>query len=90
MHRRDSLIAIALAAAAPMVLSGTARAQAATTSSTTKSAKAKDCVALVTGANRGIGLGFVNVLLERGAVLQREALQLAVLDLASDRQRLAV
>ncbi len=67
MHRRDSLIAIALAAAAPMVLSGTARAQAATMSSTTKSAKAKDCVALVTGANRGIGLGFVNVLLERGA-----------------------
>ncbi len=29
--------------------------------------KIEGCVALVTGANRGIGLGFVKVLLERGA-----------------------
>jgi NAD(P)-dependent dehydrogenase (short-subunit alcohol dehydrogenase family) len=32
-----------------------------------KVALPKDCVALVTGANTGIGLGFVKILLERGA-----------------------
>ncbi len=32
-----------------------------------KTAAVKDCVALVTGSNRGVGLGFVKVLLERGA-----------------------
>jgi NAD(P)-dependent dehydrogenase (short-subunit alcohol dehydrogenase family) len=32
-----------------------------------KTADAKDCVALVTGSNTGIGLGFVQVLLARGA-----------------------
>jgi NAD(P)-dependent dehydrogenase (short-subunit alcohol dehydrogenase family) len=34
---------------------------------TVKRAFAKDCVALITGANTGVGLGFVKVLLARGA-----------------------
>lgn len=50
-----------------MLLGGTRGAQAATPSSAGKTADVEGCVALVTGANRGIGLGFVKVLLERGA-----------------------
>ena len=53
--------------------------------------KIEGCVALVTGANRGIGLGFVKVLLERGArkvyATARDPANLADV-VALDRQRI--
>ena len=54
------------APAAPDAASPTGGAPA-TSARATKVANARDCVALVTGSNSGIGLGFVKVLLERGA-----------------------
>lgn len=53
------------AATAPAGASSTAQPSAA--AGPRKTALAKGCVALVTGSNTGIGLGFVKVLLERGA-----------------------
>lgn len=67
MNRRDLLSGIALAATAPHLLSTPAAAQASEAASPAKAAQVKHCVALVTGSNRGVGLGFVKVLLERGA-----------------------
>lgn len=67
MKRRELLSGIALAAAAPLLNPNIAKAQTTAESWPEKSAQVKDCVALVTGSNRGVGLGFVKVLLERGA-----------------------
>jgi len=66
MIRRDILKGIALAAGS---LAVTARASEPETTPQppAKTASAKGAVVLVTGSNRGIGLGFVKVLLERGA-----------------------
>ncbi len=68
MKRRDLLSTMAMAAAAQAMGGTPATAQqAASTSWPDRSVEAKGCVALVTGSNRGVGLGFVKVLLERGA-----------------------
>ena len=64
MKRRDLLSGLALSAITPAIVS---TAQEAIESRPRKTAEVEGCVALVTGSNRGIGLGFVNVLLERGA-----------------------
>jgi NAD(P)-dependent dehydrogenase (short-subunit alcohol dehydrogenase family) len=64
MERRDILAAAALLGVTPAV------AATETASPMTQPHKAfnvRDCVALVTGSNRGIGRAFVEVLLERGA-----------------------
>lgn len=65
MKRRDLLGGLALAAGAPVGTKALASEDAA--SGPQKIAPVEGCVALVTGANRGVGLGFVKVLLERGA-----------------------
>lgn len=58
----------ATATAAPATAPpGTTPAVAPVAARPAKVANARDCVALVTGSNSGIGLGFVKVLLERGA-----------------------
>ncbi|MBL8629781.1 MAG: SDR family NAD(P)-dependent oxidoreductase [Rhodospirillaceae bacterium] len=65
MNRRDILATMAVAAA-----SSAHAAETPATSPMTypnKKFPVKDCVALVTGSNRGVGLGFVEVLLKRGA-----------------------
>jgi len=82
MNRRDTLSTLGLAVGAATAGSLAVAAGAATgaaspvpTASTSpvpsdrpvKTASAAGCVALVTGSNSGIGLGFVQVLLERGA-----------------------
>lgn len=67
MNRRDLLGGIALAATAPHLISIPATAQDGDAAMSAKAANVKGCVALVTGSNRGVGLGFVKVLLERGA-----------------------
>ena len=81
MNRRDALstLGLALGATATGVAAGAAdddaaaaapQAPAATARGAgrpTKTADARGCVALVTGSNSGIGLGFVKVLLARGA-----------------------
>jgi NAD(P)-dependent dehydrogenase (short-subunit alcohol dehydrogenase family) len=67
MKRRELLSGIAAAAATQALPISTASAQQQSTPWPDRSADAKDCVALVTGSNRGVGLGFVKVLLERGA-----------------------
>lgn len=66
MKRRDVLNGLAMAAAAP-VMAKVAAAQDAEQPKPQKTAAVEGCVALVTGSNRGVGLGFVEVLLERGA-----------------------
>lgn len=69
MNRR-TLLASAAAAAAPLAANtaaSPASAQSTDSAPSGKPAEVKDCVALVTGSNRGVGLGFVKVLLERGA-----------------------
>jgi len=67
MKRRDILNGMALLAAAPMMMTKAALAKGDAESLPHKTANVEGCVALVTGANRGVGLGFVEVLLERGA-----------------------
>ena len=74
MHRRDLLSGAAFAAAAQAMAGGVSAQEAApgeatpaTSATPGKTAEVQDCVALVTGSNRGVGLGFVKVLLERGA-----------------------
>ena len=81
MNRRDALSVLSLAIGATSAgTSNSATAEAmpptappANTAAASviirpaKSADAKGCVALVTGSNTGIGLGFVKVLLARGA-----------------------
>jgi len=74
MNRRDLLNrAAVLAAASGMPTTAVARQDAAggaapmNSATPGKSANVEGCVALVTGSNRGVGLGFVKVLLERGA-----------------------
>lgn len=65
MNRRDILAGAAIAASASSAIKS---AIAATSTATpVKKFAVKDCVALVTGSNRGVGLGFVEVLLARGA-----------------------
>lgn len=69
MDRREILSGSASAAVAAD-LTSTTRAQPVVNVAGTgsnKRAEAMNCVALVTGANTGIGLGFVKVLLARGA-----------------------
>jgi NAD(P)-dependent dehydrogenase (short-subunit alcohol dehydrogenase family) len=64
MDRRTALTGLGL------TLAASTSARAASEASTTaplKTADPKGCVALVTGSNTGIGLGFVKVLLARGA-----------------------
>ncbi|MDX2143899.1 MAG: SDR family NAD(P)-dependent oxidoreductase [Rhodospirillaceae bacterium] len=67
MDRRDLLAGFAVAASATPVLAQTPASGVSPMTSPHKAFKVKDCVALVTGANRGVGLGFVEVLLARGA-----------------------
>ena len=69
MNRRDLLSGMALTATAPLWRVTTAAAQTREGPSPwpDRSVEVKGCVALVTGSNRGVGLGFVKVLLERGA-----------------------
>ncbi len=83
MNRRDALSSLGLAVGATAAGSvadsaqdsvstspsaAAARAtQPAGSTRAVKTAEARDCTALVTGSNSGIGLGFVKVLLERGA-----------------------
>jgi len=67
MKRRDLLGGIAAAAATHAIPTSPASAQAQSTPWPDRAVNAKDSVALVTGSNRGVGLGFVKVLLERGA-----------------------
>jgi len=66
MKRRDVLNGLAMAAAVP-AMAKVAVAQETEQLKPQKTASVEGCVALVTGSNRGVGLGFVNVLLERGA-----------------------
>jgi len=71
MERREVITGIGLAmAGATMTPGGQARAADASPASPAaplKRAPAEGCVALVTGSNQGIGKGFVEVLLARGA-----------------------
>jgi NAD(P)-dependent dehydrogenase (short-subunit alcohol dehydrogenase family) len=70
MNRRDLLASAALAAATTTASgdeSSPADTAATTSATPGRRASVRDCVALVTGSNRGVGLGFVEVLLERGA-----------------------
>lgn len=67
MKRRDLLSGLALSAFTPTTTTAVTSAQDTTQSGPRKTAAVEGCVALVTGSNRGIGLGFVKVLLERGA-----------------------
>jgi NAD(P)-dependent dehydrogenase (short-subunit alcohol dehydrogenase family) len=76
MNRRETLSTLGLAlgagaavSIAPAVASGVAPPPVATSGSEAprKTATPAGCVALVTGSNSGIGLGFVKVLLARGA-----------------------
>ena len=67
MQRRDILTGVAMTAAIPLAMKTLSSTQAATPSSPDKAIDVEGGVALVTGSNRGIGLGFVKVLLERGA-----------------------
>ena len=62
MNRRDALTTLGLAVGATA-----ASAAAPAPTRAAKTADASGCVALVTGSNSGIGLGFVKVLLARGA-----------------------
>ena len=66
MKRRDLLNGLAMAAAAPVVAK-VASAQEVERPEPQKTAPVDGSVVLVTGSNRGVGLGFVEVLLERGA-----------------------
>jgi NAD(P)-dependent dehydrogenase (short-subunit alcohol dehydrogenase family) len=66
MKRRDVLNGLAAAMAVPAMAS-TVRAQNSGQQEPGKSASVEGSVALVTGSNRGVGLGFVKVLLARGA-----------------------
>ena len=64
MNRRDVLTGLSLA----MTAGGTTvRTAEAAVDAKAKIAKAEGCVALVTGSNQGVGKGFVEVLLARGA-----------------------
>lgn len=56
-----------VAAAAPTAQPSATPAATPAAARPAKVANARDCIALVTGSNSGIGLGFVKVLLERGA-----------------------
>lgn len=68
MKRRHLIGGMGLAMAGSITRPLIGNAQAQTDRSTPKKiAQAEGCVALVTGANSGIGNGFVKVLLERGA-----------------------
>lgn len=72
MNRRDVLQGLSIAAAgaisAPSVLAQVVPAPAGRSGrQPQKGMSARDAVVLVTGSNRGIGLGFVKALLERGA-----------------------
>lgn len=62
ISRRQALAGVGLAMAAAGPMGNTAEIAAPI-----RKANARDCVALVTGSNSGIGLGFVQVLLARGA-----------------------
>ncbi len=66
MNRREILASMAVAAAASSATAADAPASSPMTYEN-KKFLVKDCVALVTGSNRGVGLGFVEVLLKRGA-----------------------
>jgi NAD(P)-dependent dehydrogenase (short-subunit alcohol dehydrogenase family) len=72
IKRREILATMAVAAATSSAAASPALG-AETTAATSpmtypdKKFLVKDCVALVTGSNRGVGLGFVEVLLKRGA-----------------------
>jgi NAD(P)-dependent dehydrogenase (short-subunit alcohol dehydrogenase family) len=68
MNRRETLSTLALALGAATTGKIAAAAGAGSGSARPlKTASAPGCVALVTGSNSGIGLGFVQVLLARGA-----------------------
>ncbi|MDX2223216.1 MAG: SDR family NAD(P)-dependent oxidoreductase [Rhodospirillaceae bacterium] len=70
MQRRDMLstLAVGTFAAAPAAAQPIPpSAENAPFTDARKAAQAKDAVVLVTGANRGVGLGFVKVALARGA-----------------------
>jgi NAD(P)-dependent dehydrogenase (short-subunit alcohol dehydrogenase family) len=71
MNRRDALSTLGLtlgaAGAGPASAAPAKTGPAAAAAPWVKTAEANDCVALVTGSNSGIGLGFVKVLLARGA-----------------------
>ncbi len=67
MLRRDIIKGMALAAAGSMVMTAKASEHESAQQQPPKKAEAEGAVVLVTGSNRGIGLGFVRVLLERGA-----------------------
>ncbi len=66
MNRRDALSTLGLAVSATAT-GTTALAATPATTRPPKTADARGCVALVTGSNSGIGLGFVKILLARGA-----------------------
>lgn len=65
MKRRELLNGLAMAAAMPTMMK-VASAQESEQREPLKTAPVEGCVALVTGSNRGVGLGFVEGLLERG------------------------
>ncbi|NKB42729.1 MAG: SDR family NAD(P)-dependent oxidoreductase [Alphaproteobacteria bacterium] len=67
MKRRDLLNGLAIAATAGPFMARDALAQETERSNPRETASVEGCVALVTGSNRGVGLGFVEILLERGA-----------------------
>lgn len=68
IKRRDVLSGLTfVAAAAPLSTKALSVEPEASSTSPQKTASVEGCVALITGANRGVGLGFVKVLLERGA-----------------------
>ena len=68
MKRRNFIGGLSLSIAAPALTTVGAQAETVTaTGGAARTADAEGCVALVTGANQGIGNGFVRVLLERGA-----------------------
>jgi NAD(P)-dependent dehydrogenase (short-subunit alcohol dehydrogenase family) len=67
MNRREALAVTVVAAAPATTLAQAPVAALSPMTAPHKRALAKDCVALITGSNRGVGRGFVEALLARGA-----------------------